>query len=56
MRLQQALRKRLRRNVWHLINEHGIPTCLECGYDLRGAAGEVCSECGAAISAGAAAT
>ena len=25
-------------------------TCLACGYDLRGAASEVCSECGTSIS------
>lgn len=28
------------------LNEHGIPVCRKCGYDLRGQANRTCSECG----------
>ena len=36
------LRAFLRKNL----NEHGIPVCLKCGYDLRGSEGRRCPECG----------
>ena len=38
----QSLRRQL--------NESGIPTCMKCGYDLRGCGGGRCSECGATYS------
>ena len=28
------------------LNEHGIPICMNCGYDLRGQVNRVCPECG----------
>ena len=31
----------------HYLNEHGIPVCRNCGYDLRGQVDPRCPECGA---------
>jgi hypothetical protein len=28
------------------LNRTGIPTCMKCGYDLRGCIDQRCSECG----------
>lgn len=38
--VQLALRK--------LLNDRGIPICMECGYDLRGLPEPRCPECGTA--------
>ncbi|GMU80443.1 MAG: hypothetical protein AMXMBFR47_03140 [Planctomycetota bacterium] len=37
----------------YIVRRHRYPEgcCASCGYDLRGAAGDRCSECGAPISA-----
>lgn len=43
-----VLRKttRIRRSLRIQLNESGFRICTECGYDLRGTDGSVCSECG----------
>jgi len=33
------------------LNEHGIPICRNCGYDLRGDVSQTCPECGTAFDA-----
>lgn len=40
--LRRAIRTALRRDL----NASGKPTCLECGYDLRGQVDPRCPECG----------
>ncbi len=49
-----AFRKTIRRSLWRVLADHGIPCCTSCGYDLRmlpvgpvdGVT--VCPECGCA--------
>ena len=36
----------MRRFLRDYLNEHGIPICRKCGYDLRGHVSEACPECG----------
>lgn len=43
--VRQALRRELRLRL----NERALPTCLACGYDLRGAVARRCPECGVEI-------
>lgn len=44
-------RRRLRLDVWRRLVEHGLPTCLHCGYDLTGLTAPRCPERGAAAPA-----
>jgi len=44
-------RKWMRVYLRQYLNEHGIPICRNCGYDLRGHASRTCSECGTAFDA-----
>ncbi len=39
-------RKRMTKTIRSRINELGIPMCMECGYQLKGATGPRCPECG----------
>lgn len=39
----------VRRHLRRQMNELGQPICIECGYDLRAAAGLRCSECGSPL-------
>ncbi len=45
-----AFRKTIRRILWHVLKDHGIPCCTACGYDLTGNASGTCSECGEALN------
>jgi len=46
--LQYLFRRPIQREIRRLLNERGIPICVQCGYDLRGADenAERCPECG----------
>lgn len=39
-------RGRLRQYLWRELLKHHVPTCLKCGYDLRGLISPRCPECG----------
>ncbi len=39
-------RKWMRVFLREYLNDHGIPICLNCGYDLRGLVSGACPECG----------
>jgi hypothetical protein len=39
-------RSLFRRHIRRQMTELGHPACIECGYDLRAASGQRCSECG----------
>jgi hypothetical protein len=39
-------RRWMRRFLRDYLNEHGIPICRTCGYDLRGLVSPTCPECG----------
>jgi hypothetical protein len=39
-------RQAVRRSLRHSLNVAGIPTCVDCGYDLTGHTSERCPECG----------
>lgn len=39
-------RRWMRRFLRDYLNDHGIPICRNCGYDLRGKATPRCPECG----------
>ena len=39
-------RRWMRRYLRTYLNEHGVPICLNCGYDLRGLPESRCPECG----------
>lgn len=39
-------RKRLSKYLRKYLNEHGVPICMPCGYDLRGQVDLYCPECG----------
>jgi Na+/melibiose symporter-like transporter len=41
-----AFRKTIRRTLWRLLLDHGIPCCTSCGYDLTGNESGICPECG----------
>ena len=49
-----AFRKTIRRILWRMLMDHGIPCCASCGYDLRLLPADpedgstVCPECGCA--------
>ena len=43
-------RRELREGVRRQLVLRGLPTCLVCGYDMRGLRGETCPECGARIA------
>ena len=38
-------RKWMRAYLRRYLNDHGIPICQNCGYDLRGLVSRVCPEC-----------
>lgn len=42
-------RTRYRRIIWSCMNESLMPTCMHCGYDLRGQVDRRCPECGTAF-------
>ncbi len=42
-------RRRIRRSLRAQLNTHGVPTCMCCGYDLRGLDDTRCPECGVAF-------
>lgn len=39
-------RKRMSKYLRKYLNEHGVPICMPCGYDLRGQVDPYCPECG----------
>lgn len=39
-------RKRRSKYLRKYLNEHGVPICMPCGYDLRGQVDPYCPECG----------
>lgn len=39
-------RRWMRKYLRTYLNEHGIPICMNCGYDLRGQVSPSCPECG----------
>jgi len=39
-------RKRISMYLRKYLNEHGVPICMTCGYDLRGQVNAYCPECG----------
>ena len=41
-----SFRKTIRRALWRILVEHGIPCCTACGYDLTGNTSGRCPECG----------
>jgi len=43
------MRRRLRPVLWQFMNERAMPTCMKCGYDLRGQVDRRCPECGTAF-------
>ncbi|MDZ4755646.1 MAG: hypothetical protein SGJ11_14255 [Phycisphaerae bacterium] len=47
-----AIRREMPKSLRRKLNELGVPVCMRCGYDLRGARPDVtcCTECGAALS------
>jgi hypothetical protein len=47
--VQFVLARRYRAAVRRVLNEHGYPTCLDCGYDLRHLEAKRCPECGKAL-------
>ncbi len=44
-----AFRKTIRRVLWRVLRDHGIPCCTSCGYDLTGNVSGICPECGEAL-------
>ncbi len=40
-------RRTIRRSIRRDLNAAGLPTCCSCGYDMSGAEGGRCPECGA---------
>ncbi len=51
-RMSFAIRREMPKSLRRKLNELGVPVCMRCGYDLRGARPDVtcCTECGAALS------
>ena len=45
-------RKRIRRRLRIALNQLGVRTCLQCGYDLRGLTESRCPECGTPFEPG----
>lgn len=45
--LMRVFHARCERELWKVIKERGIPTCLHCGYSLAGTAEPRWPECGA---------
>jgi hypothetical protein len=43
------LRRWMRVYLREYLNDHGMPICRNCGYDLRGDVSGTCSECGTAF-------
>lgn len=43
-------RKWMRVYLREYLNDHGVPICLDCGYDLRGQTNQKCPECGTAFN------
>jgi len=43
------VRRRITHNLRHELNKRGLPTCLQCGYDLTGNVSGRCSECGTKV-------
>lgn len=41
-----SFRKTIRRALWGVLVEHGIPCCKSCGYSLTGLPEPRCPECG----------
>jgi len=41
-----VIRKGARRALRQQLNDAGMPTCMDCGYDLRGQIDPRCPECG----------
>lgn len=39
-------RRWMRKYLRTYLNEHGMPICMKCGYDLRGLDSATCPECG----------
>ncbi len=44
-----AFRKTIRRILWRLLMDQGIPCCVQCGYNLEGNVSGICPECGERI-------
>ena len=43
-----SFKKTIRRTLWRILADDGIPCCTSCGYDLTGNVSGVCPECGEA--------
>lgn len=43
-------RKLMSKAVRRSLNETGIRTCMNCGYDMRGSVPGVCPKCGEALT------
>lgn len=44
-----SFKKTIRRRLWRVLADHGIPCCTVCGYNLTGNVSGVCPECGEPI-------
>jgi len=39
-------KKTIRRRLWRVLADEGIPCCTSCGYNLTGNVSGICPECG----------